>query len=226
MPLSYAVQLLRAPDGRTLVVLGEAHMKLATAARVGREVVSEFSLRGVETFQTRKVAGGRALWLLIHLPRLLLRVLSLGAIKGSTITDARALPHGHTVELERASEIPLALHIGSLYLGTFFFVFWSHLFLTLAGSPLADKLRRIGVLLQLHLWAVIPAIMLRRYPWSVWIHPIVAILTVRDTIMAEGAVAMLAEHDDSTAVVVMGRAHVSGFTRELVARYGFSVIQR
>ena len=114
----------------------------------------------------------------------------------------------------------------SKYLGTFFFVFWANLALTVVGSPLADKLRPIASLLQLHLWAVIPAIALRRHPWSVWIHPIAAILTVRDTIMAEGTVAMFREHSDAVAIVVMGRAHVAGFSRELIEKHGFTLIEQ
>jgi hypothetical protein len=120
MPISYAVRYLCAPDGRTLVILGEAHVKLGRAAAVGREIVASFALRGVETFPERKVFVGRALWLLIHLPRLLLRALSLGWIKGSTITEAKALTHGTTVELERDAEIPFGLHVGATYLAALF----------------------------------------------------------------------------------------------------------
>ena len=32
---SYAARLLRAPDGRTVAILGEAHLKLAKASREG-----------------------------------------------------------------------------------------------------------------------------------------------------------------------------------------------
>ena len=35
-PISYAVRALRAPDGRTLSILGEAHLKLAHAKRIGQ----------------------------------------------------------------------------------------------------------------------------------------------------------------------------------------------
>ena len=50
----------------------------------------------------------------------------------------------------------------------------------------------------------------------------IAILSTRDTLMAEGTVRMLREHPEpSAAVVVMGRAHVNGYERELVLKHGF-----
>ena len=56
-PLSYGVRFVMAPGPRprVVVLLGEAHMKLGPAAKLGREAVSRFELRGVETFQTRRV---------------------------------------------------------------------------------------------------------------------------------------------------------------------------
>ena len=120
--VSYAVSILRAPDRRLVAVLGEAHMKLAKAAEIGKDVVSNFELRGVETFQQKQVAWGRALGVVIQFPRTLLRVLSFGAIKGSTITDAKQLPSGYTVELERDKKMPLGLHVASVYMVTYFTV--------------------------------------------------------------------------------------------------------
>src|SRR5688572_21564798 len=95
--LSYAVRVVEAPDGRLVAILGEAHLKLAPASAIGKEVVGSFELRGVETFQRKKVFLGRALGVVIQAPRSLLRALSFGAIKGSTITDAKQLPTGYTV---------------------------------------------------------------------------------------------------------------------------------
>src|ERR1035438_5502860 len=46
-PLSYAVRILCAPDGRLVVVLGEAHLKLAKAAEIGKDVVSRSEERRV-----------------------------------------------------------------------------------------------------------------------------------------------------------------------------------
>lgn len=224
-PVSYDVRALRAPDGRLLVILGEAHLKFARALALGRDVVSRFELRGVETFQTRRVLGGRALWLLIHVPRLVLRALSLGFIKGSTITDAKALRHGHTFELESVSRVPLALHVGSLYLGALFFVFWSLLLVTLLGlgGPVASWLALINYAFQLHLLALIPAVLMRRRSWSWLLHPAVAILTVRDAILAEGTLAMFEAYPhEQCAIVVMGRAHCPGYERDLIERFGFS----
>jgi hypothetical protein len=223
-PLSYDVRALRTPDDRWLIVLGEAHLKFAAASALGKEIVSAFDLRGVETFQTRKVFGGRALWVLIHVPRLLLRALSLGTIKGSTITDAKELKHGHTYELESVSRVPLALHVGALYLGLLFFVFWSLLVLTLLGvhGPLMTAFASINYAFQLHLIGLIPAILLRRHRWSWLFHPAAAILTVRDAMMAEGTIAMLSDHPGTgAAVVVLGRAHSAGYERELIERFGF-----
>lgn len=223
-PFSYAVRYLEAPDGRLLVVLGEAHMKLAPAAALGREVVASFTLRGVESFPARKVFAGRALWILIHLPRLLLRALSLGMIRGSTITEAKALAHGTTVEIERDPVVPLALHVGSFYLAALFTVFFTQLALTALGRPL-PWLTWLALSFELHMFAIIPALMLRRYRFSWIIHPAVAILTARDTIMAVGAARMFREHDDAEAVVVMGRAHLPGFSRELVEKHGFRALE-
>jgi len=225
-PLSYDVRALRSPDGRLLVILGEAHLKFAQASALGKEIVSGFALRGVETFQTHKVVGGRALWVLIHLPRLLLRALSLGAIKGSTITDAKELTHGHTFELESVSTVPLSLHVGALYLGALFFVFWTFLVMTVfgLGGPLVALFALINYAFQLHLFALIPALLLRKHPWSWILHPAVAILTVRDATMAEGTIAMLADHPEAdAAVVVMGRAHSAGYAEQLIDRFGFTL---
>jgi hypothetical protein len=221
-PLSYVVRYLRTPDGRRLVVLGEAHLKLAAASALGKEIVRDFTLRGVETFPVHKVAMGRALWFLIHVPRLLLRVLSFGLIKGSTITDAKAIGEGSTFELERRSDIPLSLHVGAIYLAALFAVFWSYLVISIFRD--VAWLRTLNVLFQLHFLLLIPAILLRRHSWSWLLHPAVAILTVRDQIMAEGTIAMFKEHHDPEAIVIMGRAHVAGYTRILTERYGFQGI--
>lgn len=224
-PLSYDVRELRAPDGRSLVVLGEAHLKFASASELGKEIVSGFELRGVETFQTRRVLGGRALWVLIHVPRLLLRALSLGAIKGSTITDAKALTHGTTYELESVSRVPLSLHVGALYLAALFFVFWSFVMISALGitGPLAVAFAYLNYAFQLHLLAIVPALLLRRFRFGWVLYPAVAILTVRDAMMAEGTVAMFADHPSPpSAVVIMGRAHSAGYERLLVERFGYT----
>src|SRR5436190_24401373 len=81
--LSYAVRMVRAPDGRLVAILGEAHMKLKEASEIGAEVVQSFELRGVETFQRKQVFLGRTLGVFIQGPRTLLRWLSIGAVKGS-----------------------------------------------------------------------------------------------------------------------------------------------
>jgi len=225
-PLSYAVRILRAPDGRLVVVLGEAHLKLAKAAEIGKDVVSQFELRGVETFQRKRVIGGRALGVVITAPRTLLRALSFGAIKGSTITEAKQLPSGHTVELERAKHVPLGLHVASLYMTAFFVVAllaWSTPLLVVIAPALAAVITLLAFAFQVHMLALAPGILLRRYHWSWLIHPFLGILTLRDEQMAAGTVRMLEDHPAArAAVVVMGRAHVSGYDRLLVDRYGFT----
>lgn len=226
-PMSYGVRLYECPGEtlRLLVVLGEAHMKLAAASVLGREIVGHFELRGVETFQRKRVALGGALWVLIVLPRLALRALSFGLIKGSTITDAKELPSGHTVELERAKRIPVALHAASIYLFALFLVLWTNFALTLLGiSP--TWLTLATVAFEVHLLALIPAFALRRHTWSWLIHPGVGLVTMRDALMADGTVRMLDDHPDAqTAVVIMGRAHLPGYERELVDKRGFKRLE-
>ena len=222
---SYAVRAVRAPDGRVVVMLGEAHMKLAKASAIGKDVVASFELRGVETFQRDRIAGGRALGFVINAPRVLLRMLSFGAIKGSTITDAKQLPSGYTVELERAKRMPFGLHVTSLYTTAFFVVSFLGLLAPLIGAVLPGLAMAIAFLVvafQLHLLALIPAIALRRYSFCWMIHPLVGILTLRDELMAAGTVRMLEDHPaERAAVVVMGRAHLPGYERILVEKYGF-----
>jgi len=225
-PLSYAVRILRAPDGRLVVVLGEAHLKLAKAAEIGKDVVSQFELRGVETFQRKRVIGGRALGVVITAPRTLLRALSFGAIKGSTITEAKQLPSGHTVELERAKHVPLGLHVASLYMTAFFVVAllaWSTPLLVVIAPALAAVITLLAFAFQVHMLALIVGILFRRHSWSWMLHPFLGILSLRDELMAEGTVRMLEDHPTiEAAVVVMGRAHVDGYARILVERYGFT----
>ena len=208
-PLSYAVRILRAPDGRLVAVLGEAHMKLAKAAEIGKDVVTHFELRGVETFQRKKVVAGRALGVAISAPRALLRALSFGAIKGSTILEAKQLPSGHTVELERAKHVPLGLHVTSVYMTAFFFVTFLALLaplLVVIAPGLAAAVTFAALALQVHMLALVPGILLRRYSWSWLIHPFLGILTLRDELMAAGTVQMLEDHPNTEGG---GRRHGS-----------------
>lgn len=227
-PLSYAVRLVRAPDGRLVAILGEAHLKFAQASAIGRDVVSAFELRGVETFQRKQITWGRALGVAVHAPRALLRALSLGAIKDSTIIDARQLPSGHTVELERAKKMPFGLHVASVYMTTFFVVSLLTLLVPVL-TPIAPTFVAVIMLLaigfQLHLLALVPGFFLRRHAWSWMVHPFLGILTLRDALMATGTLRMLEDHPSvPAAVVVMGRAHVAGYERLLVLRHGFTSV--
>jgi hypothetical protein len=226
--LSYAVRMVQAPDGRLVAILGEAHLKLEKASAIGKDVVGNFELRGVETFQRKQVLLGRALGVVISAPRSLLRALSFGAIKGSTITDAKQLPSGYTVELERAKRMPLGLHVTSVYMTAFFVVSFLALVAPLLwpiAPVLAGAIVFLAFLFQIHLLALIPGILLRRRSWSWIIHPFLGILTLRDELMAAGTVRMLEDHrTPSSSVVVMGRAHVQGYERLLVERYGFKSV--
>lgn len=223
--VSYAVRVVRAPDGRLVAILGEAHLKLAKASAIGKEVVSAFELRGVETFQRKKITWGRALGVVIHVPRMILRALSMGAIKDSTITDAKQLPSGYTVELERAKRQPLGLHVASVYMVTYFVTAFLALLAPLLMPvlpTLAAAILFVAFAFQVHLLALIPGFLFRRYAWSWIIHPFLGILTLRDMLMSEGTVRMLEDHPRMReAVVVMGRAHVSGYEALLVERHGY-----
>lgn len=237
MSLSYAVRLLAGPGPapRLVVALGEAHVKLGPAAALGREVVESIALRGVETFQAKQLLAGEALRWLIYLPRLALRAVTFGAVKGSTIVDAKQASHGHTEELERTARAPLSLHVASLYMTVMFGVFFAHLAvsalrLVVPGGDLDGldaALRAVTVVIEWHLVLLLPlALMLRRYPWSWLLHPMAAILTARDTLLVDGTVRMLADHpDDGPALVIMGRAHLPGFERELCERHGFRRVE-
>ncbi len=232
MQLSYAVRVLAGPGPRPrlVVALGEAHVKLGAASALGREVVDRIALRGVETFQTKHVFAGGALRWLIYLPRIALRVATLGGVKGSTIVDAKQASHGDTVEIERSREVPLSLHVASAYMSTMFATFFAHVLVAalrgaVPGGALDGVelvLRRVTMAFQLHLLLLVPAIALRRHRWSWLLNPAAAILTDRDTLMADGTVRMLADYPDAgPALVIMGRAHLPGFERELCERHGF-----
>lgn len=232
-PLSYAVRMYACPGERRriLVVLGEAHIKLAPAEALGREIVGSFELRGVETFQKKHVLAGRVLAVFIHVPRLVLRAMTFGLVKGSTITEAKQLPSGATVELERTKAVPLGLHAASLYLTVFFGLAVAHLTLTalaalfpdlgIGGSPLQAWVTFAMLAIQVHGLLLIPAYVLRRQRWSWVVHPGIGLVTTRDMLMAEGTVRMLEDHPADAAVTVMGRAHLRGYERELVEEHGF-----
>jgi hypothetical protein len=227
-PVSYAVRVLRAPNGRIVAILGEAHLKLAKASEIGKAVVGAFELRGVETFQRKAIFCGTALGIVITAPRTLLRLLSFGAIKDSTITDAKQLPSGYTVELERTKHVPFGLHVTSAYMLAFFVVSLLALIAPILmpiAPALASAILFLAFLFQVHLLALIPGILFRRYSWSWVIHPFLGILTLRDGLMSAGTARMLDDHRAIPhAVVVMGRAHVQGYERLMVQKYGFTPI--
>jgi hypothetical protein len=212
------------------VVVGEAHLKLEEASRTGKQLVDAFDLRGVESFPRDRVFAGRALKFLIDAPRTLIRALSFGRIKDSTILDARCAHSGHTVLLENASRVPLALHVASFYLAAFFAVGFALVLL----APIKDRVPEvvlgplvlIGLFFQYHLPALLFALLVQRWPWSWLIHPGIAILTVRNSMMVEGTMRMLADHPGPrAALVIMGRAHMAGYQRELVRAHGFRRVE-
>ena len=231
---SFAVRAYECPGPtkRVLVSVGEAHLKLEAASEIGKALVGGFELRGVETFQRKDVLLGGVLGLLIHLPRQVLRAVAMGRVKDSTIVDAKALSFGHTVELEKTEVVPAALHAASVYLVVFFVVAWVELLLMIAGffsgnlearlAPAMSTLTYASWVIQLHLLMLFPAWLLRKKSWAWLVHPAIGLVTARDTLMADGTVRMLAAHPGpSSAVVVMGRAHLPGYEQELVERHGF-----
>ena len=94
------------------------------------------------------------------------------------------------------------------------------------GQVLLAAMTVLAIALEVHLLALVPAFLLRRRSWSWILHPAVGLITARDALMAEGTVAMLEAHPDAeSAVVVMGRAHLPGYERELVEKHGFVRIE-
>jgi hypothetical protein len=75
-------------------------------------------------------------------------------------------------------------------------------------------------LLGLHLYALPLAYALRDRPWAWAIQPLITILTVRDGLLVDGIRRMLAEHDATPALVIVGRAHVRGIVEGLL-EHGF-----
>lgn len=226
-PLSYSARYVvtPGPNPRAVVILGEAHMKMGEAAKLGKDVVSKFELRGVESFQMKDVFCGRILGILINAPRLLLRVLSVGAVKGSTIVEAKAIETGHTVLLEKTDHVPLALHVVSVYMSAFFATIYGTFLLGLFGV-VVPWLAGLAFLFQAHMVLLLPAWFLRAESWHWMLHPMIAILTVRDQLMVEGTVKMLKDHPEpEAAVLVMGRAHVRGVERLLIEKHGFAPAQ-
>lgn len=234
-PFSYGVRVLEGPGAtpRLIVLLGEAHLKLSEASRLGRDVVERIGLRGVESFQSKDVFAGRALRWLIYFPRIVLRVLSLGAVKDSTIVDAKQASHGVTVEIERSKHVPLSLHVASLYMTALFSVMFAHLGVSVLRlfvpgllEPLFLLLLAATMLFQAHLLLLLPALLLRRFSWSWVLHPMTAILTARDTLMVAGTVRLLEDHpSEGPALVILGRAHVTGCERLLVEQHGFRRVE-
>ena len=145
----------------------------------------------------------------------------MGAVKGSTITDAKEIEGGHTVELERSGEVPLSLHAGSVYLASMFGVTYASMLLGAAGIAVPG-LKLVASAFSWHLLAGVPAYALRDRPWAWVLQPAISILTARDGLLAQGTVRMLGDHPGpDAAVVVMGRAHVAGYARTLSEHHGF-----
>ncbi|HEY2367366.1 MAG TPA: hypothetical protein VGH87_13315, partial [Polyangiaceae bacterium] len=124
--------------------------------------------------------------------------------------------------------VPFGLHVTSAYMTAFFTVAFLAMLLpilAIVAPGVAAALVTVLIVFELHMLLLIPAIFLRRFTWSWVIHPFIGILTLRDHLMAAGTVEMLKDHPkEKHAVVVMGRAHVTGFTRLLIEKYGFSAV--
>lgn len=217
LPL-HAVVELRAPDGRGVFVLGESHVKTRRAAELCRQAIERFSLRGVERLQRESVFAGALLGAFFERARGAVQLLSGGRLTGSTIEVALELPGGKTVELEQTERVPVSLNVGAGYLGVYTtLVLPTLLLMPLWGSIPALRSLRVAVkLLGLHLYALPLAYVLRDRPWAWAIQPLITILTVRDDLLAEGILRMLATHPAAPAVVIVGRAHVRGVVDRLL----------
>jgi hypothetical protein len=235
---SYGLRVLRTPAHQVVLLLGETHVKGLPAARIGRELVHQFALRGVETFQVRKGLLGRALWVTVMLPRIALRALSFGWICDSTIVDAKNAKAGTTVEIEKnaaGESLPLSVRVAAAYLATFFgiaFVYFAcHMLADIEWSGqlwmarIAEILNYIVGAMQVHMLLLPLAWWLRAKPWAPLVHPLIAILSVRDTIMARGIDRMMKAHLDAPhALVIVGRAHLPGLVQTLTHEYNYQQV--
>jgi hypothetical protein len=221
LPLHTVVEL-RSSDGRQVFLLGETHLKTRRAAGICRQAVQGFSLRGVERLQRDQVFAGRFLGAFLEKARGALQLLGGGQLAGSTIEVALDLPEGVTVELEQTERVPLGLHVGTGYLALHAgLVLPALLLLPWWGTvPALRPLRMTVRLLGLHLYALPVAYVFREHPWAAAIQPLLTILTVRDDLLADGILRMLATHPVEPAVAVMGRAHVRGVVDRLL-EHGF-----
>ncbi|RPH66096.1 MAG: hypothetical protein EHM78_24215 [Myxococcaceae bacterium] len=221
LPL-HAVVELRSPDGREVFLLGETHVKTRRAAGICRQAVQDFSLRGVERLQRDQVFAGRLLGALLGTTRGALQLFSGGRLAGSTIEVALDLPEGNTVELERSGRVPFGLHAGAAYLAVYMgLVLPALLLLPWWGTIASLRPLRVTVkLLGLHLYALPIAYVFRERPWASAIQPLLAILTVRDALLADGIRRMVATHPAQPALVIVGRAHVRGLVARLL-EHGF-----
>ena len=221
LPL-HAVVELRSPEGRQVFLLGETHVKTRQAAAICREAVQGFSLRGVERLQRDQVFAGRFLGAFLERARAALELLGGGQLAGSTIEVALELPEGVTVELEQTERVPLGLHVGTGYLALYTgLVLPALLLLPWWGTvPFLRPVRVAVRLLGLHLYALPVAYVFRERPWATVLQPLLTILTVRDGLLADGILRMLATHPAEPAVVIVGRAHVPGVVERLL-EHGF-----
>jgi len=219
LPLHTVVELA-SPDGRSVFILGESHVKTREAAELCRRAVEAFSLRGVERLQRDDVFAGALLGGTFEKARQALQQLGSGHLAGSTIEVALELPEGKTVELERTDRVPPSLNVGTGYLAVYTtFVLPALLTMPLWGAiPWLRSLRVATRLLGLHLYALPLAYALRDRPWAWAIQPLLTILTVRDELLADGIRRMLATHLEGPALVIVGRAHVPGVVERLVAQ--------
>jgi len=221
LPLHTVVELAT-PDGRSVYILGESHVKTREAADLCRQAVGAFQLRGVERLQREDVFAGVLLGGVLERARDALERLSGGQLAGSTIEVALEMSEGETVELERTERVPRSLDVGTGYLAVYTtFVLPALLTMPLWGTiPSLRALRVISRLLGLHLYALPLAYVLRERPWAWVIQPLITILTVRDDLLADGIRRMLETHLEGPALVIVGRAHVHGVVERLV-EHGF-----
>jgi hypothetical protein len=221
LPL-HTVEELVSPDGRAVFILGESHVKTREAAELCRQAVGGFSLRGVERLQRDDVFAGPLLGGVLERAREAVERISGGRLAGSTIDVAMEMSEGETLELEQTEHVPPSLNVGTGYLAVYTtFVLPALLTMPLWGAVPGLRSLRLAVrLFGLHLYALPLAYVLRDRPWAWAIQPLLTILTVRDSLLAEGIRRMLATHREGPAIVIVGRAHVGGVVERLV-EHGF-----
>ena len=217
------------PAGKLVVTLGEVHLKIKTAKSLGKAAVDAFDLRGVEGMShwDRGLLATCARWLgfCLVLPQILIRKLSANQVKGSTILDAWAATHGKTLSLEDGFKPGVRTWWALVGLVSFLPVMLFAIWLLIHyPMPYWIEMATLGYEIY-YVAGLIPALLLRQHSWAIVIHPLAGLIYERDQYMAKKTIEMPAGSDATSALTIMGRAHLKGFGRALGAA-GFQRIER